>query len=397
MSATRTAGPPAPGVPLFITKFSESPKTAIGVQTALLMTPFPTRRHVYWATARSYPNSASRLRLENPVLARVGRLQRPKPAGLLRTIGIGWWRDGVLRPSRRGVLRSLRREVSHLYVAPIDADDAERMRFLVEQLDRPYVLHLWDSLNGPVAADPNMCWLAEHAGGVVSLSAPLIEELEEIGVHSGTLLFTRQPSRVQAQQPPKAGEPVRIALLGVLDPYLDGVLALATAIQRLRDRGVDVDLVYIGSPKSVRRVNEHLTRSLEATGFLSAPERDACLASCHFGFLPGPMADPGSDMRSRYSIPSRALDFLAVGVPTVGTVHPASATGRFYEQLGLQDGMVCSDAEQVADAILRLMDADRWRDRQRRSTDAFADLAADPPTAQLERLMAQVAADGRRP
>jgi glycosyltransferase involved in cell wall biosynthesis len=387
--AAHAAARPGAKRTVFITKFSRSPKTAIGLQTSHLMAAFPDATHLYWATPKHYPDSRSDRRLENAVIARVGRLQRKTRLPIAVRNVLSWWKNDQLRPRHHGLIRTLAETAGAVYFAPIDGDDTRRMRFLAERIGRPYVLHLWDSLSGPLANDEDLVWLIRNARSVLTLSRPLRDEVEALGARAEELLFTRPPSQVTAS-PPVRGGVVRIALLGLVDPYPDGVRALIGALAILRERGVAAEIVYIGPKKSVRRINRRWGTGLQASGFLSDEERDDRLARCHIGFLPGPSADPADDMRSRYSIPSRVLDLLATGLPLVGTVHADSATGQFLDRLGLTDRTLCADAGQVAQSVIELVEhRPVWTRSQQGSVAAFDLLRADPPSSRLRHLLRQ--------
>lgn len=376
---------------LFVTKFSISPVTALGVQTQILMRAFPQPINLYWATPKFYFNSRTKVRLENALIARAGRLQGDQRiARLVRSLGFSWWRSNVLKDRRTPRVDRLRNRITHVYMAPIDEQDAARMRLLARQLGRPFVLHLWDSFSGPLASDPNLLWLIRNAGQVLALSAPLLDDIRQVGVEAKTLLFTRSPTSERASAP-RPEQPLRIALLGLLDPYADGVVMLVEALDILASRGIAADIVYIGSERAVEQVNLRLKRKLVPTGFLSDDERDATLASCNLGFLPGPSADPASDMRSRYSIPSRSMDFFAVGLPVVGTTHPRSATARFYAALGFADLVTQSNAVSLADAIFSTAKSGQWHTCRTRVDAAWHRLQADSPAEQLRLTMAELA------
>ena len=79
----------------------------------------------------------------------------------------------------------------------------------------------------------------------------------------------------------------------------------------------------------------------------------------------------GCDLRSRYSIPSRILDYMAVELPIVGTVHEASATGGFVRKLGLDPAATCSGPEEIADWLVRLSRPERWAEQSAKSRNAF--------------------------
>ena len=101
--------------------------------------------------------------------------------------------------------------------------------------------------------------------------------------------------------------------------------------------------------------------------------------------------DPRFDLRSRYSIPSRVLDYMALGLPVVGTVHKASATGGFVRKLGLENAATCVGPEEIANWLMRLAHPDKWAEQSARSRDAFAYLERqEAPAQKLKRTMEKI-------
>jgi glycosyltransferase involved in cell wall biosynthesis len=102
--------------------------------------------------------------------------------------------------------------------------------------------------------------------------------------------------------------------------------------------------------------------TVHVTGFTASnDERDRLLAQCHAGFLPGPLASPAMDSRSRFSIPSRVIDYMATGLPILGTVHPQSATSTYMEAFGLGGCLGVNSPELLAERLLALYDSSTWQ------------------------------------
>ena len=249
------------------------------------------------------------------------------------------------------------------------------------------MVHLWDSLNSALLQSEHYRWLIQHAHQVLALSKPLIEEARELRPDASELLFVREATESRAKAP--GTEPLRVALIGYLQSYRAGLHLLHRAFQQMRAAGLTIELHFVGSPRVLERLNEGFTKDMTSTGHLrSNAARDAALANCHLAFLPGPLETPEQDLRSRYSIPSRVLDFMAVGLPVVGTVHPESATAQFYADYGVGQHLLCGTAEQIAEAFVELTDAQKWETAHQASLLALEKIDCQ---GQLERLKAAMA------
>ena len=107
-------------VPLFINRFSLSPRTAIGVQTLRLLGPHQDWLHFHWwSSSLKQPDPRSVL-FENTVLSRYSFLHNPKLVRFCEQLGISSWSGSDLRPSLAKRLTAHYRErVSSVYVAPL--------------------------------------------------------------------------------------------------------------------------------------------------------------------------------------------------------------------------------------------------------------------------------------
>lgn len=376
---------------MFVTRYSLSSKTAIGVQTKHYLHAFEDWRHLFW---REFDSGMGRdrrsVRIEDFLVARwpfwAGKVR--KVPGLAIFGGSRWARNGLTERGRRDLILKFRNETGALYLAPIDAEDAERMQQLAEVIGRPFVLHLWDSLVTPLLESESHKWLIRNAHGVLALSKPLLQEARQLRPDASELLFVREKTESRAKAP--GAGPLRVALIGLLSAYRTGLHLLYEAFRQMRDSGVAIELHFVGSRRTLDRLGENITKEMIPTGYLRSHEaRDAALAGCHVAFLPGPMEPPTEDFRSRYSIPSRVLDFMAVGLPVVGTVHPESATAQFYAEFGIGKHLLCGTAGQIADAFTELTDAREWEAAHRASLQALDEIDCE---GQMERLKAAMAA-----
>ncbi len=367
---------PAAAPPLFVTRFSLSSRTAIGVQTRLILEQFPEWQHLFWTQYESRSLDPRSYRAENGLIARSTRIRNIVPlARLLSRLDVTYWSGDS--PTRRGraFIEAFKGRTQMVYFAPIDSSDARRMRSIAELLGLPFALHLWDFLDdGLRSGDRSTRWLIDRADAVFCGSEPLLQEVRQVRPGAEMLSITRRPPTHRAAGRPAS--PPTIALIGDIVAYRSGVLKLLDAVTMLRAGGYGVTVRYIGRPGALRHIGVAADSPIESVGFLpSEAARDRALSECDIGFLPGPLGDPESDPRSRYSIPSRVLDFLAIGLPLVGTVHPRSAAFRFCADLGPSEFLACATPSEIARAIRDLGDPQAWSAASEAGREAFASVA----------------------
>jgi hypothetical protein len=140
-------------VPLFINRFSLSPRTAIGVQTLRLIDPHQDWLHFHWWSNSLKQMDPRSVLFENTVLSRYSFLHNPKFLRLCERVGISSWVGSDLRPSlAKRLTEQYQERVSSTYVAPLSESDATRCLELTNLVGAPFVLHLWDVLEGDVAS-----------------------------------------------------------------------------------------------------------------------------------------------------------------------------------------------------------------------------------------------------
>jgi Glycosyl transferases group 1 len=286
-----------------------------------------------------------------------------------------------------------------VYFAPIEARDATRMRRIAEILNRPYVLHLWDFLDN-ADGDADTDWLIQNSQHVFCLNPEIQGRLREFRTSSSVLTFIRQsPLDFASFEMGVAAPTRRIAILGDIGSYIEGIRCLITAVDHLRTRGSAAwHIQYIGAQKMLSRAGLPRLPFLRSTGFLASPrDRDAALSSCHVGFLPGPTASPEHNPRSKYSIPSRILDFMSAGLPIVGTVHPRSATYSFCERLAITAGLTACTGEAIANALELVAERQEWEARSAQSKGAFSALRASYDLQSLKDMLVGQRADSQTP
>jgi glycosyltransferase involved in cell wall biosynthesis len=351
-------------VPLFITRQSLSFKTGIGIQTRFLLEEFPAWKHLFWDGMELKNLDARSARIESALFSRIGILKREPttlPARVLADAGLSWWNGNDLKPATKRWLRTTYKDdVSVVYVAPLSIKESERMRAILTVLEKPFVLHFWDLLNRNMADSEAFRWLVEKAAHVACLCEEMVEYIAPLRQDAHILRLTRKPSLHMAT-PPGSG-PLRIALIGFCLPYVDGLLVLNEALRIVKQRNHNVSLIYIGNKKRVKGWGIRMEDKVNVTGFTeSDDERDRLLSQCHVGFLPGPLASPAIDARSKFSIPSRVIDYMATGLPIAGTVHPESATSTYLKIFGLDGCLGVNSPELLAERLIALHDSSTWQ------------------------------------
>jgi hypothetical protein len=355
------------------------------VQTKYLLHQVPNHIHFYWNEGLFDPNFPRSRRIENWVLSRLPVLKKENAASrLVAKLKLGAWDDDM--PSRALVafLTELRPRLSSVYLAPIDAKDALRMKAIVTTLQMPFVVHLWDFLENSVSHDATR-WLIANAIHVFCLNRQILSAVHGMQPSSSILTFTRPPAKSTATY--QIRDELTVAIMGDIGSYKDGVQCLIQAVKLLRRAGRNCRILYIGRRRTLKQCGLEGYRFITSTGFIaSGDERDRNLSECAVGFIPGPIAAPEHDARSKYSIPSRILDFMAVGLPFLGTVHSHSATYGFCRDLGIESGLLTTlDPKRLARLIMRMATLREWALNSRRNLAAFDEIVS---AHQLDRLMA---------
>jgi hypothetical protein len=377
-------------VPLFINRFSLSPRTAIGVQTLRLMDPYPDWLHFHWWSNSLKQIDSRSVLFENPVLSRYSFLHHPVVSRVCERLGISSWSGSDLRPSHARRLTQYRERISSAYVAPLNESDATRCLELTNLVGAPFVLHLWDVLQGDVSTGA-LRELVDRAQSVFCISQPLLRDVSLIRKDAELLSFSRDASLATAK--PREHGALKIVMHGNVSSYAEGLDDLNEAIALLERRGLMVEVSFLGSPKILRQANTSLKKRVNVRGFFpTQQDLDVELSRAHVAFLPGPKLDPRQDLRSRYSIPSRILDYMAVKLPIVGTVHKASATGGFVHEMGLDPAATCSGPVEIADWLVRLARPKDWAEQSARSGHAFHLLQCrESPAQRLKRALDRMA------
>lgn len=355
---------------LFISAMPASRSNAIGVQTIQFSAPFGDAwKHCYWDTnmGRSeVPNSIclnSAIPRLWPFVTGRGFLTR-----LVERSKLSWWRGDSLLASRKPQLQRMLQDVGFAYAAPLRNSEATRCREIIEAVQRPFVVHLWDIPDESLNAD--YAWLFSHAERVFCLSEPMMALVRETArCETGLLSFVRSPSKFRASH--RGGSSIEIGLIGFLAAYREGLELAAQAIESLHAHYSRVTLRYIGPSSQLEHIPEGLRNVIEYDGSPDDDERDRSLAACDVAFLPGPLLAPAQDQRSRYSVPSRIADYLAVGLPVIAAVHPDSATSLFCSSLRGRGFFPVRSAAETVHAVERLREREIWSSASTGCTSFF--------------------------
>jgi Glycosyl transferases group 1 len=378
-------------VPLFINRFSLSPRTAIGVQTLRLMGPHEDWLHFHWWSSSLKQVDPRSVLFENTLLSRYSFLHNPSWLRVCERLGISLWNGSDLRtPMVNRLETEYRARVSSAYIAPLNESDAQRCLELANLVGAPFVLHLWDVLQGDVF-NGALRQLVERAESVFCVSQPLLDDVSLIRSDAELLFFSRDRSLVTAK--PRQRGPLEIVLHGSVSSYAEGLDDLDQAIPLLERKGLKVEVSFLGSPKLLRQAKTTLKSRVSVGGFCpTQQDLDVELSRAHVAFLPGPKLDPKLDLRSRYSIPSRILDYMALELPIVGSVHKASAAAGFMRELGLETSSTCSGPQEIADWLSRLARPVYWAEQSAKSRNAFDLLRRqEEPAQRLKRALDKIA------
>ncbi len=174
----------------------------------------------------------------------------------------------------------------------------------------------------------------------------------------GILRFTRNESKYKAKY--LGRDRFFIGLVGFLPAYQDGLELLGHAVSRLQQHFKEIRVRYIGSADQMNYIPDTLKPYTEHMGFHGQAGVDAALATCNVAYLPGPLRSPAVDLRSRHSVPSRSADYMAVGLPIIAAVHPASATNLMFSRIRDKGFFMAGDADSICPLALSLRDKEQW-------------------------------------
>lgn len=346
---------------LFISALPASHSNAIGILVLHFAAPFGEAwRHCYWDTNMGSSEVSNSILL-NSSIPRLWpfALGRGFVTRVVERFELGWWHGDRLLASRKPQLQKKLEHVGFAYATPLRNGDAARCREILETAKIPFVVHLWDILDTPLSRD--YAWLFSHAERVYCLSEPMLSLVRATAkCETGLLSFVRPQSKFRASY--RSRNSTVIGLIGFLAAYREGLDLIEKSIGSLQAHDARVTIRYFGPTGQLRYIPEGLKSFTEHLGFLVGDKLDQALADCDIGLLPGPLLAPEQDPRSKYSVPSRIGDYLAVGLPVIAAVHPNSATNVFCSLLRGHGFYPANDADDVAGALKTLREERAWRD-----------------------------------
>ncbi len=350
--------PDAPSLLLF-SECSMSGRHGTGVQLLRLFdSPGISYNHLYFG--RRYAGLSEVRRsylLENFWPARLrGRRTWEKVLG---AIGLGWWRNDIVRERK---FRSLMRAKSihcDLFYAVVSCEEhAKRALSLARLLAQPYIVHVMDIFHVEGIAPDSMPAFRELIAGashVVVISEAIGEEVRRIRSQNVTCIPMGMPRAVMADAAPGRDGGIRVVLMG--RPY-EGLELLAQSIPEIMRRWPNLRFVYFGQH------GHHLPAALlpvtDLVGYRSdSAEVERKLAANHLAFLCGPR---GMDCFGRFSIPSRLGDFLMAGLPVLAATGEQTAARRFLSSVGESCIANVASTEDIVSGIGRFTESqDAWQ------------------------------------
>ncbi len=247
-----------------------------------------------------------------------------------RALGLNWWNGDEIRADRlaaRLAQQGLTADVA--YVIAAHEEHASKMSSLLAVLGCPYVVHVMDIYHPDGLAPATMPGFRRLLGGasaVLAISDAIVDELAKFEGPRARVVPIGQAVTAEVAQPPRAGEPLRLAMVG--KPYAEGIALLRASWDRLLTEFPDLEIYYSGqhSPE----FPAHIRARLRGSDYLSRTEYEALLARCHMAFLSGPLH---LDRFGKFSIASRIADYLMTGLPVLACVGEGTAMHRFLEPL----------------------------------------------------------------
>lgn len=203
----------------------------------------------------------------------------------------------------------------------------------------------------PLAMTPDMLQFLDR------LTESLAGEVAKLRDEPTELISFGREVRAEAGARWQDGE-FRIALLGFLDYYPDGLALMAEAWPRITKAVPHSKLVYIGKKDQLPFLPPVLREALEFHEFPSNDERDDILASCQLAFLPGPLRSTTS--LGRFSVPCRIADYLHLGLPILGSVGAGGATAQFLQSIEGRAFYRAEDALTLASHVTLIAERGAW-------------------------------------
>ncbi len=249
---------------------------------------------------------------------------------------------------------------------------------------------LQDGDLGGLADSPLKRWVARrvgtHARSAFALSDGIARELVEAGVAPERVARLSNPvdPRMIASEPdPRPPhEPVRLGFVGKLGPLKNPHLLIeAASVLRARGRACEVHFFgpFASSTMEARLRGLVSASGLEEVVHFHGFQSDILSAFEHFDIFVLPSAQEG--------LPGSLMEALAMGKPVIVTDVGSMAE---YVHRAAAGHVVGPDADEIAHAVLGILDADAWTTAARNARSFASDrldprVVADQYVHQIER------------
>lgn len=219
----------------------------------------------------------------------------------------------------------------------------------------------WDRLlRNPSLAEAVESWCLPRVDRVVTVVRESAERVHALGVPAERIsVVSNTPPRERAlrapMRPAPAGtEPLRVVYLGLME-VPRGVGELLEAAALLARRGVAARLTLIGDGRDLPLFRERARAlgleeaQVEFTGYLPNAQALARVAGADVGVVPH-----HADEAWNTTVPNKLFDYMAAGVPVVGS--DAAPCRRILEETGAGLVFRAGDAAGLAEAVTALAD-----------------------------------------
>lgn len=255
-------------------------------------------------------------------------------AKLARSLQLTWWSDEEVGTSK--LARHLRRfpiAPRFAYVICMREWDARRILALWNAVGRPeYVLHVMDifhlSLNE--RETPAFIELIRNARHVICISSLIESEVKAFGARETSILVCGTDF-IPGQRDP-ARTSLRVVMGGAIwsDHYArnSALEFLETAWPEIVLQHPHAELHYAGADGA--KLPAGLRAVVKDHGLLDQPTYMKLLHGCDIAYLA--VSHPSNSI-GRYSVPSRLVDYFAVGLPTITCTDQGTSIASFMKSV----------------------------------------------------------------
>jgi glycosyltransferase involved in cell wall biosynthesis len=251
----------------------------------------------------------------------------------------------------------------HRHGIPVVLDIAENYPAMLRMVFDAGVHRPTDHLvRNPTAAAFVERYSLRRADRVLVVIEEMAERMVRMGIPADRIdVVSNTPPRLRAEPEPErrrrpAGQPLGLMYLGHLE-VPRGLLEMVDAVALLRREGFPVRATRVGKGRDAQlfkdRAREHGLSEAEVS-FLGYVDREAALRAVQeadIGVLPHHVNEQWNT-----SIPNKLFDYMAVGLPVLSS-NPGPFE-RITRATGAGEVFQAGDARSLADAVLRLSDAD---------------------------------------